>query len=128
MPEFQRGTLVDNVKIANRLNELYHAGEEIRTPSRVNSALHKHKLSEGIKTKSQIHWFEVGDEIREGVYCAIDEKTFASDLSNRPDFRSGQRISNVKIADKLNELYHAGEEVRSASTVHAALRRQKDHN
>lgn len=56
---------------------------------------------------------------------SAEERQLAYDLSQEPYFREGSRVSAIKIAQALNGLYHAGNEIRLGRTVTYFLRRHK---
>ncbi len=56
------------------------------------------------------------------------EARFAYELSLDSAFRNGTVVSNKRIAARLNEVYHDGENVRNAKAVSAKLKQFREDN
>ena len=60
-------------------------------------------------------------------YCVYNEKQYAFDLSKLEKYRrQGQPFhSNTRIAQRLNEVYHHGKQIRTENAVGCVLKRMK---
>ncbi len=62
-------------------------------------------------------------------YCVYSEKQYAFDLSKLEKYqRQGQQFhSNTKIAQRLNEVYHHGKQIRTENAVGCVLKRMREN-
>ena len=96
-------------KITSKLNS--NTGLELNT-KQVSQAVHKHKIKTGeFKPKKTKPRF------------TLDEIGTMQDLSQKEEFRRGSLLNGTKLADKLNELYHNSEEIRTSQSVSIKLSR-----
>ena len=122
-PDHQRGSRVNNKKIADQLNNCYHDGKEVRTTGAVSSNLSRYKKSQGIIAQGKTPWGESKqiERLDNTLFDLGSEIEMAYFLSQCPDHQRGSRVNNKKIADQLNYFYHDGKEVRTPGTVHVNL-------
>jgi hypothetical protein len=96
-------------KIAGKVNEIFRAGVAHYTRITMKIALQRHRRHE-----------------RSGVACPPDpEMSFADGLSRDPAYQFLARIKAEEIAREVNAEYHAGELVRNAVSIRAAIRRYR---
>jgi len=95
--------------IADKVNEVFHAGIGYYTRITMKIALQRHRRHE-----------------RSGVAGPPDpEMSFADGLARDPAFQFLARIKAEEIAREVNAEYHAGKRVRNAVSIRAAIGRYR---
>ena len=116
-PEYKSGSLIKNAKIADELNTLFHGGEFVRDARTVSAQLSRYRRETGDAIRERYVPWVPAEETDDN----FSEVEVAFKLSQRPEYRIGPRVNNVKIAGELNRLFHDGESVRSADMVTSQL-------
>jgi hypothetical protein len=94
-------------KIADKVNEMFHAGMPHYTRITMKVALQRHRRRE-----------------RSGaVYPSDPEMSFTEGLAREPSYQFLARIKAEEIAREVNAQYHGGQPVRNAVSIRAAIRR-----
>ena len=114
-PEYRRGKHVKGAKIADELNVIFHNREPVRKGIAVGVQLSNYQKD---TRKRRVLWVPA-EETNE--HYTFSEVETALRLSQCPEYRSGSRIKNAKIADELNVIFHNEEPVRKGTTVGAQL-------
>ena len=96
-------------KIAEKVNEVYHAGTPHHTRITIKVALQRYRRHE-----------------RSGVVYPPDpEMSFTDALARDPAYQFLARIKAEEIARAVNAKYHGGKPVRNSVSIRAAIRRYK---
>ena len=99
-------------KLAETVNEVFHAGVPVYTRITLKVALQRHRRH---------HRALAGPP-------ADPEMVLTERLSGDPAYRFPARIRAAEIACRVNEEYHAGKPVRNPLSIRAAIRRYRRQN
>jgi hypothetical protein len=98
-------------KIADKVNEMFHAGIPHYTRITMKVALQRHRRRE-----------------RSGAVCPSDpEMSFTERLTRDPAYQFLARLKAEEIAREVNAQYHGGQPVRNSVSIRAAIRRHLRH-
>ena len=96
-------------KIAEKVNEAFHAGNPHHTRTTLKIALQRHRRRN-----------------RSAAGAPADpEMAFAEKLAHEPDYQFPARIKAAEIARKVNEEYHCGRPVRNSLSISDAIQRYR---
>jgi hypothetical protein len=70
-------------------------------------------------------WVKTGNMLPNGIIVEISEKDFCYWLSKQPEYRSGKRTLNQKIAETVNKVYHGGVCIRNSNAIHCQIQIRK---
>jgi hypothetical protein len=79
------------------------------------------KIQEINASRGITSWVKRREMIGDSACCITDEIESAYFLSQLPEYQHGDLVNNAKIAERLNECYHSGKNVRNWRTVGAML-------
>ncbi len=96
-------------KLAEKVNEVFHAGNPRYTRTTLKIALQSHRRHDHLSAES----------------AADPEMSFAEELTRDPAYQLPARMKGVQIARKVNEEYHGGEPVRNSLSIRAAIQRYR---
>jgi hypothetical protein len=108
-----RGSIRANVKkIAEKVNEVFHAGNARYTQTTLKNALRSYRKRSGSA----------------GELSTVPETAFAEKLTREPAYQLPARIKASEIARKVNEEYHGGRPVRNHESISDAIQRYRKQN
>ena len=96
-------------KIAEKVNEVFHAGNPRYTRTTLKIALQSHRRRDRSAAESP----------------ADPEMSFAEKLARDPAYQLPARIKAAEIARKVNEEYHGGRPVRNPLSIRDAIQRYR---
>ena len=96
-------------KIAEKVNEIFHDDQPHYTRTTLKIALQGYRR----RVRST------------GNFRTDPEMLFTEALASDPAYQLGARIKAEQIARKVNEEYHAGQPVRTALGIRAAIQRYR---
>ncbi len=99
-------------KMAEKVNDMFHAGKPRYTRTTLKIALQRHRRHKRSTAKSP----------------AGPEMSFAEELAHNPAYQLPARIKAAEIACKVNEEYHGGKPVRNPLSIRAAIKRYRRRN
>ena len=106
-PEYRTSRGVDLDKIAGQINEDYHGGEFVRTPTSVKLKISKIRRSQP-------------DYVNKRPWSSAEESA-VMELASNPEYRTSRGVDADKIAGQINEDYHGGEFVRTPTSVEGKI-------
>ena len=99
-------------RIAEKVNEVFHAGNLRYTRTTLKIALQSHRRCN-----------------RSGAESPTDpEMSFAEKLAREPAYQLPARVKAAQVARRVNEEYHGGKPVRNPLAIRAAIRRYRRQN
>ena len=111
-PQYRGPVRVNYRKLAEEVNEMFHAGNRHYTRTSLKIALQSHRR-----------------HIRSVAESPADpEMLFAENLTCDPAYRLPARIKAADIARRVNEEYHGGRPVRNPPGIRTAIQRYRRQN
>lgn len=108
-PLYQSSVRANFGKIAEKVNEVFHAGASHYTRITMKIALQRHRR----RQRSPAGW------------PANPEMSFTDSLARDPAYQFLARINAEEIARRVNEEYHGGKPVRNPLSIRAAIQRYR---
>lgn len=108
-PRYQGPVRANFRRIAEKTNEAYYGGKPHYTRVTLKIALQRYRRQRGMTDASVV----------------ASDLAFAYRLTLMPEYQLPARVKIMEIARRVNEEYHEGKPVRSATSIKASIRRQR---